>query len=63
MTREEEVFHPSKGMKLKKCLSDYESLIQKVIKDVHHYNAIWHSMRRYVICCDHNFCKRVVCKS
>ena len=37
------------------------TLIQKVIKYIHHYNAIGHSMRWYVICCDNNFCKRVVC--
>ena len=44
------------------CWFDYDFLTQKVIKDVHHYNAIWHSMSRYVICCDNNFCKRVICK-
>ena len=45
-----------------KYLYVYKTLIQKVIKDVHHYNAIGHSVRRNVICCNNYFCKRVVCK-
>ena len=54
-------FHSCYGMKLY-LLLDYELLIQKVIKNIYHYNTIGHSMRWYVICCDNNFCKRVVCK-
>ena len=43
-------------MSVSKCFTDisfdYKYLIQKVIIDVHHYNAIGRSMRRYVICCN-----------
>ena len=48
-------------MSVSKCFTgisfDYKYLIQKVIIDVHHYNAIGRSMRRYVICCNNYFVK------